>query len=176
MDNNTQKKLAFGYLMYLCLGWYNEKFNIEDNDFSKLKSLKLLFLAAAVKGDLLDIFKFSAMPYGPVESTIYDSINSNDVIYSITARNTTLKGNGSLLDESYFSELNDDIKRNCNDAINMLKYENKDLVYYSAFKLVDITHLWKCWRDTFKKANRNGKNSLLIEKEDILKDIKYFSN
>ena len=55
--------------------WRDSHEELKNKPFSKLKAMKLLFLAAAPKedggDDLLDIFdNFYAMPYGPVEIDI----------------------------------------------------------------------------------------------------------
>lgn len=55
--------------------------NIDKSGLNKLKLLKLLFFVSVLKVDekylLDDIFdNFYAMPYGPVESDVYDNIST----------------------------------------------------------------------------------------------------
>lgn len=83
----TTKELAFEYLMDCFIDWYKSIKN--DNSFhysfTKLKVIKLLFFASAVNANnedhnLLGTFnKFVAMPFGPVESDIYNKMNQSAI-------------------------------------------------------------------------------------------------
>lgn len=66
-------------MLHLFEEWRDNHETIKGKPFPKLTAMKLLFLAAAPKkdggDDLLDIFdNFYAMPYGPVESDVYNYI------------------------------------------------------------------------------------------------------
>lgn len=70
---------AFDYMLHLFEKWRDNHETIKGKPFPKLTAMKLLFLAAAPKkdrgDDLLDIFdNFYAMPYGPVESDVYNAM------------------------------------------------------------------------------------------------------
>src|SRR6218665_1686180 len=78
-----QKRLYFEYVLHKLLEWHHEKTGREEpNDLGVLKSIKLLFFVSAAKtsigndNSLLDLVfdKFSAMPYGHVESEVYSEI------------------------------------------------------------------------------------------------------
>ena len=78
------KTLAFEYLVYQLLDWYKEAFgNVEENDLSTLKVLKLLFFVTAISSknedeSLLEspFNKFYAMPLGHVEGDVYSDIKN----------------------------------------------------------------------------------------------------
>ena len=81
------KIFAFDYMLSLFEQWYKEegKETMNFQNCSKLSVLKLLFLAAVPKRedsrDLLDVFdNFHALPYGPVESDIYNAIQEKIAI------------------------------------------------------------------------------------------------
>lgn len=70
---------AFDYMLQLFEEWRDNHETIKGKPFPKLTAMKLLFLAAAPKkdggDDLLDIFdNFYAVPYGPVESDVYNAM------------------------------------------------------------------------------------------------------
>lgn len=75
-----EKILATDYLIEKLLEWWHEKTGLtleQENFFGKQKMMKLIFFAASVPhedgSDLLDIFdNWYAMPYGPVESDVWD--------------------------------------------------------------------------------------------------------
>ena len=69
-------------MLHLFEEWRDNHETIKGKPFPKLTAMKLLFLAAAPKkdggDDLLDIFdNFYAMPYGPVESDVYNAIQED---------------------------------------------------------------------------------------------------
>jgi hypothetical protein len=84
--SREQKKIeAFEYLLFELVNWFMNKKNIsnyedfnKNNDLNKLKVIKLHFFVTAINSNnnnLLEVFnKFCAMPYGHVESDIYNSL------------------------------------------------------------------------------------------------------
>jgi len=81
----TQEQLlAFEYIVMGLVQWWidsnPDKDFEKDNDLSMLKVLKLHFFVCAVdttknkEAPLLDLFSFTAMPYGHVCKEIYDYI------------------------------------------------------------------------------------------------------
>lgn len=95
------KIFAFDYMLSLFEQWYKDegKESMNFQNCSKLSVLKLLFLTAAPKRegarDLLDVFNnFHALPYGPVESDIYNAIQDNRLpSYIVTERSIIKKEN-----------------------------------------------------------------------------------
>lgn len=76
---------AFDYMLHLFEEWRDNHETIKGKPFPKLTAMKLLFLAAAPKkdggDDLLDIFdNFYAMPYGPVESDVYNAFRKTNFL------------------------------------------------------------------------------------------------
>lgn len=179
-DKNN-KVLYFEYTIYRLSEWVkknNPKCTHPEFIFSKLKALKLLFFVAAVGADannnkLLNIFnKFYAMPYGPVESDIYNSIlNHTTQIYDILDRGTLKKSNVSI---SIFHYLNRDIKNNIDANIELLLKNNPDIINLPPYKLVDISHKWSVWINAMNIANILGKKSELMNTDDIISSSKFY--
>lgn len=170
------KIFAFDYMLSLFEQWYKEegKGTMNFQNCSKLSVLKLLFLAAVPKRedskDLLDVFdNFHALPYGPVESDIYNAIQDKKLpSYIVTERSITKKENVMLpyKIEDYIS-----IK----DAVNALKEKNKHLILLNAFALVEITHKWESWKQSINFAKLMEMSSYKMTVESIRNDRnKYF--
>lgn len=183
----VDKILCFEYLLYRMIDWYRELRPEEDynsviGDFSRLKSLKLLFFVSTVglfdeKG-LLDIFtRFCAMQHGPVESDIYDAMVSNKTeIFDFNDRKTILKKiEKREIIQIFQNNIDPQTLERLNAAILLLREENPDIVTYTPFHLVDISHKWKVWRNTFDFAIFIGRRSELMNMRDVLsKDDMYF--
>lgn len=171
------KIYAFDYMLSLFEEWYNQENKEQNRGFencSKLSMLKLLFLTAVPKGegtgDLLDTFdNFCALPYGPVESDIYNAIQNKRIpSYIITERSISKKENVTL---PYRIEEYILVK----DAVNVLKERNRRLVLMNAFDLVEITHKWESWRQSINFAKLMDMSSYKMTIESIRNDRnKYF--
>ena len=165
------KIYAFDYMLSLFEEWYKEecKGSMNFHNRSKLSVLKLLFLVAAPKkqgdSDLLDIFNnFYALPYGPVESDIYNAIQKNRLpSYIVTERSILKKENIQLpykIDE-YIQVKN---------AVDALKKKNRHLIIMSAFALVEITHKWESWKQSIAFARLMDMSSYKMTNDSIRKD------
>lgn len=171
------KIYAFDYMLSLFEEWYNEENKEQNKGFencSKLSMLKLLFLTAAPKEeggrDLLDTFnKFCALPYGPVESYIYNAIQDGEIpSYIITERSITKKENVKLL-----YKIND--YSLVKEAVDALKAKNKRLILFNAFDLVEITHKWESWKRAINFAKLMDRSSYEMTVKSIRNDRnKYF--
>ena len=170
------KIFAFDYMLSLFEQWYKDegKESMNFQNCSKLSVLKLLFLTAAPKRegarDLLDVFNnFHALPYGPVESDIYNAIQDNRLpSYIVTERSIIKKENVIL---PYKIEDYTQIK----DAVNTLKEKNEHLILLNAFSLVEITHKWESWRQSITFARLMEMSSYKMTIESIRNDRnKYF--
>lgn len=170
------KIFAFDYMLSLFEQWYKEegKEFMNFQNCSKLSVLKLLFLTAAPKregaSDLLDVFNnFHALPYGPVESDIYNAIQDKRLpSYIVTERSVVKKENAIL---PYKIEDYTRIK----DAVDTLKEKNKHLILLNAFSLVEITHKWESWRQSIAFARLMEMSSYKMTIESIRNDRnKYF--
>lgn len=170
------KIFAFDYMLSLFEQWYKEedKESMNFQNCSKLSVLKLLFLTAALKreknGDLLDVFdNFYALPYGPVESDIYNAIQENKLpSYIVTERSITKKNHVTL---PYKIEDYSSVEK----AVNALKEKNKKIILLNAFALVEITHKWESWRQSITFAKLMEMSSYKMTTASIRNDRnKYF--
>lgn len=172
----TTKTLAFEYWLTQMLIWGNElNPKVPFSSFSRLKALKLLFFSASVKDeqgkDLLDIFdNFYALPYGPVESDIYNCITLDRLQY-FSFKNFSLEKKQDYCDET----LNDDMKQRIKYAIKMLRTNNQKIIKYNAEQLVSLSHIWFSWRNAIQIAHALGKESYKMDIGLIRTNIQYFS-
>ncbi len=184
---NQKKILAFEYVVYQLLKWYTtRKSNTIDNDFSILKTLKLLFFVTAARSSakahsilLEDTFSnFVAMPYGHVESDIYNIlVHSREKLkyYNIDNRRTTEKNNQTTSQIEIDPDISLEIKTEIMKSVEFLKDKNSNLVIFSPFDLVNLSHNWYSWKITFKNAKINKQRSLPISTEVIKKEYKVYS-
>lgn len=172
------KKLAFDYMITLFAKWHKEITKKDDaitNTFTKLSLLKLLFLTAATKNDegddLLKVFdNFFALPYGPVESDVYNAMNDDAL------PNYTIQDRAIFLKNNTFTKLNlnneDQIR--IKKSVDKIKSINPNLVTYNAFDLVEITHQWNSWISAYKFAQLIGQQAYEMTTEEIKNDRNKF--
>jgi uncharacterized phage-associated protein len=174
MDKNQ----AFEYYVIKLLEWYNDiASNNGNNDLSTLKVLKLLFFGSAISAEelledtLLDrpFNAFYAMPYGHVESEIYDSIRRKEF------PNLTINNSSSSIDLTLQFPEGGDIKNKIDTSIQKLREANPKLILMSPFQLVELSHRWYSWQFYFSKAKQNGSYSELIPAQMIKLEQKFFS-
>ncbi len=161
---------AFEYFVFKLKEWYEEKFSPEkfiNNDLSKLKIFKLHFFVTAISSSqnddgLLAIFdEFYALPYGPVESYIYDHLDSL-VYFKITNSSLNIKEEININDIS-----NTNYQAQIDSSIKKLKSIDPDLIKYPAFDLVELSHNWSCWSIVFDYAKSNNMQSSKIPEKLI---------
>lgn len=139
---------AFDYMLHLFEEWRDNHETIKGKPFPKLTAMKLLFLAAAPKkdrgDDLLDIFdNFYAMPYGPVESDVYNAM-CKDKLPSFSVKYRSIEPREGA--EPYNAKrYNCKLYHRVRNAVNDLREKNEKLVLLNAFELVEITHRWSSW-------------------------------
>lgn len=181
MDKET-KLLYFEYLLNQLVEWYKEsRGSYEGNDLSTLKAMKLLFFVSAADlkpnstNTIIDtVFNnYVAMPYGHVESDIYDLIRSKSGVlncFKIDNR-TTVKLSKSV------SELNLDKNYTVliDSSISHLKESVFHLIDLTASDLIELSHQWYSWKHNFNLAISKGVRSAEIKIDDIKKEPKYFS-
>jgi uncharacterized phage-associated protein len=172
-----EKNQAFEYYVVKLLEWYNEASGSNgNNDLSTLKVLKLLFFGSAINAEegsaetLLDqpFNTFYAMPYGHVESEIYDSIRRKEF------HNLTINNSRSSIDLNLVFP-DGEIKNKINISIQNLKDANSKLILMTPFELVELSHRWYSWQFYFNKAQKNGSYSELIPIQMIKLEQKFFS-
>lgn len=173
------KIVSFEYLLSKLISWYEdlvgEEIDYSYNDFNQLKVLKLLFFTSAVKASpttdgLLHIFNnFYAMPYGHVESDVYKNITELNNFYVSRA------GTNRINNELNFAGLSNENKIKINESILALKSKNERIVCASPLDLVDLSHQWFSWKQTFNYAKSLDKRSERIPTEIIKQEPKFFS-
>jgi len=174
----AEKLLAFEYTLSRLHDWYKEAYTESSkNDISILKSLKLLFFISAVDANinsqntLLDntFNNFVAMPYGHVESDVYDGIKQGLLKFTkIDTRNSLIDDAQSLLELDYKTRQNIDI------SLEKLKTINFDLIKMSSFELVELSHLWYSWQKNFQKAKKSHSFSYPISIDEIKGEEKIY--
>lgn len=176
---NPFKIKAFEYLSHRFISWYKaihreEEGNVEL-EFSKLKLLKLLFFACAAsteerdKDDLLEVFdNFYAMPYGHVESDVYSNLSQ--------IRTFNFKKNSiEILGKEDDVDIEPEMKEKLDQAVNILRSKNENLVSYEAMDLVELSHTYESWISLYDLAQQMQKYSMSIPNDLIRNELKYFS-
>ena len=176
MSVNSIKFKSFEYLVLRFIEW-DKELNIQSTyqySFSKLKVTKILFFVSAVNATptskgLLDIFdNFWAMPFGHVESDIYDSLNESNLFHiskeGLKTKDADIHG--------YFDGI--DVAK-LNLAYQTLKKKNPQLINLHAFDLVELSHAWQSWKIIFNLAKSQGKLSLKIPINLIQSERKFYN-
>lgn len=170
------KSNAFEYFVNKLILWQNGQYS-DDNDIGILKALKLLFLASTINAtknsteSLLDgVFdNFYAMPFGHVESDVYNAIKSKNGFTNLSITNL----------KSIISNQNIDIDKVISNkidlAIEKLKEKNNNLINLTSFELVEISHKWYSWKYFFNKARNSNTYSISIPTSFIKEEEKYYS-
>lgn len=170
----SNKEIAFEYFIDVL----RDHNGGDCRDFSTVKLLKLLFLTVGLSSSeeelqkpisLINIFnKFVAMPFGPVESDIYNYIQLDQLTYQITPSGCTKKNDSEPV------SISQEIKELIDNGISYLLKKNPEILHSEPFELVEITHKWSCWQICFEFALRNGKKSFPIPPELISRSVKYY--
>lgn len=178
MDKNMDKKLAFEYFVNKLYTWFGSQpsSNSENNDLSTLKVLKLLFFCSAIEANedtensLLDepFNNFFAMPYGHVESDIYNNIRKKELNYFTIDNSKTIQN--STPD---FSDLNISFKKNIDSSFDKLLEINKTLFLMTPLELVELSHLWYSWKYYYSQAQKSGNFSAKIPTHIIKSEEKF---
>ncbi|WP_282036201.1 hypothetical protein [Saccharicrinis aurantiacus] len=174
--NNTKHHI-FEYIVFKLREWYASKDgqDINNNDLSLLKVFKLHFFVCAINSEndssLLDTFdNFHALPYGPVESDIYNS-DTTEAIFNLT-RSTCKVVSEIELTVDLFNDIDEVIRASVDESIKTLKDTQPDLVLESAGVLVELSHLWDSWRMAYQRGKRLGRYSYPMSKDMIKEDEK----
>ncbi len=176
MEKIERKKKCFEYIVTQLKVWNKEVVGTDSMvSFTRLKLHKLLFLISSITAlpedkKVLQIFdNFYAMPYGPVESDIYNEmVRDSFTALSFSERSVNFKK------EFDVDNFDNNDKKLIDEAIAELKKENINLVQYQASTLVDITHKWSSWKYAIEIADALGKGSERMDIESICKDKKFY--
>lgn len=169
-----QKILATKYMFYCFTQWYDPTFQ-NDNDLSLLKALKLIFFTCSISTKHTDNllsrgFSFVAMPFGHVESQIYDYYKSGEFNGIIDTKHIT----SSSLTDDIFNELDQSLKALIFSSVQDLCRKNQKLINESASALVNLSHKHSSWIINFKVAKVNGFYSTIINNEEIINEEKFY--
>jgi len=172
------KLLNTKYILSQFLNWYGDSYgDFESNDLSILKTLKLIFLLSTINTDkekenLLDFdFKYTAMPFGPVEKDIYSWYKNGDLSDIINKQGI----NYINLLKNKFEGIDPDFRKVVDMNMLLLKSENYYLVTKSASYLVDLTHEFNSWKTNYQQALSLGRYSQDIPSADIKEDHFFYS-
>ncbi len=110
------------------------------------------------------------MPYGPVESDIYNKILVDGL------KKYTITPTGCITKTDY-EELcvAEDVREEISNAIDRLCEINPSFFEYTAFQLVDISHKWSCWRICHTVALEKKKYSISMPSTIIENSTKFYS-
>lgn len=147
---------------------------VPSTSFTRLKALKLLFFTAAIRNsenrDLLDLFdNFYALPNGPVESDIYNFITADQLMYYTFKEFSFDK----KIDFSVVG-LDENLRKRIDTAVEALRSKNIRIVRYSAEQLVQLSHFWMSWQNSFQIAQALGKGSYKMNVNTIRTNPQYF--
>lgn len=167
------KALEFEYIVYQLNKKRTELKISDDSIFTKLRLQKLLFLISTINATheyngLLGYFKkFYALPYGPVESDIYNAMNLQQF------KNIKFIGNKCVFDnlnDKCFETLDKSYKDLVKISIGDLakKRPIKDYLTMPVFDLVNITHQWTVWKVAMAIAKMLDSGSEPMSLNDIL--------
>ena len=146
----------------------------KGRSISKLKAFKLLFFTVAIDNKewtLLDeVFdNFYALPYGPVESDIYDNLDMLQN-YQLQGNNLTLK---TTVDFSY-SNCESHYKTLIKSSVDKLGESYPQLLSMSAIELVELSHKSDCWQIAISQATAIGSSSRKMNSSLIKQSRIYF--
>lgn len=174
MDNaliNIKIEL-FEYLVYLLEQW---KIEINATEkFTKLRLQKILFFAAAINATekehpLLDIFdRFFAMPYGPVELDIYESMKKNDTFKHLRFNGIECQTDFKNFDVSL---INSKSRNDIDNALQALKGVGFDYLSAPVYTLVEITHKWSAWSIAMDISRISGSRQEPMSTDDICNSV-----
>lgn len=173
---DKKKIQSFEYLISQLISWHQETTGKKNNDISLLKALKLLFFVSAVNANkesshtLIDeVFdSFVAMPYGHVESDVYDAIKGLQV------KNIQLDNQEAKILNNKEIKLDPSYKKLIDTSISSLKEINPFLITLPSFDLVDLSHNWYSWQYYYNKAKDENKSSISIPTQVIKEEEKIF--
>src|SRR5690606_17498402 len=123
---------------------------------------------------LLNLFNnFYAMPYGHVESDIYNTIGD---LERFVVSNAALQIRQNFINDlsGSFTTIDSQIKADIDNSIGSLRSKNIDLVNYSAIDLVDLSHTYFSWKCMFNIARAQDRYSEPIPAQLIKEEAKYF--
>lgn len=170
----SKRKMILYILNHFKL-WYQQQKANTDNDLSVLKTLKLIFFLSTIeiKGKyLLDKgFQFAALPYGHVELQVYNYFASEEGQKLINKRSLDFSTLPNIVD----IDIDADDKLFIDECIALLQTKNKELINYSPFELVELSHKYSSWIINFGIAQQQCTNRRDILMDEIKKEDKFYT-
>ena len=165
-----------GFIFYELFHWRGRELKrpLDQVSFTRLELMKLLFFVSTIRvddNDLLDCFSdFYAMPLGPVEIPSYNRLINNDIHCCVSETiNVHLVSNAESIRWT-----RDAVTNRIERSISQLELVNPKLILYPAYKLVEISHVWRCWKVANEIANVLGKTSIKMSVDSIRSSNHYF--
>lgn len=165
------KKLLFEYVVLCLCEWGKELGYQQIPDLSKLRLQKILFFVCAwntttENAGLLNVFNnFAALPYGPVELDIYESMCGNTPFKHIKFEGNNCKVES--LSQECFIDLCQTHKDIVDAAIKQFKDSKYNYITRPVFELVEITHKWTVWQVAMSFAEMIGAKKEEMSVDDI---------
>lgn len=170
------KNLIFEYFIFKSLLNLTSDGGEFKNDFSILKSIKLLFFFSTVNDathpPLIDKFEnVKALPLGHVITDVYSSMKLNNLRYFTFNKNGVILKNTSINEAEFAVELREAVDY----RFNLLLQHNPNILRMTAYELVELSHKWYSWNYYFNKAQLNGQSSITIPIEVIKSERKIYT-
>lgn len=170
-EKREYKKLLFEYLVFQLMKWAKETDSSSVPTLTKLRLQKILFLVSARKATiekpaLLSVFNsYYALPYGPVEMDIYESMKGNSPFQHIRFNDTDCICNNLTID--MFSNINEEDKSLVDETIAEFKSMGVNYLARPVFELVNISHQWTAWQVAMSIAKMLSSNKEEMSTESI---------
>lgn len=178
MKTKHQLKVeCFESLMDELVKWVEERGGNPKKDLNLIKVIKLnFFVAAASSSDneegLLNVFdEFYALPYGHVESDVYNIIKGQSTAslnkYSIVSNGINwINDDVITIDDTYSNSIK--------SSIDKIKAIDSDFVLRPTGYLVDLNHMWRSWKLMYSTAKSLNKHAIKIPNNLIQTESKIF--
>ena len=168
---------CFEFLMDELVKWVNESGGNPKRDLNLLKVVKLNFFVAAASSSendegLLSVFdEFYALPYGHVESDVYNIIKENP---KASLNKYTIVPNGISWSNDDIITIDDKYSNSIKSSIDKIKVIDSDFVLRPAGYLVDLSHMWRSWKLMYSTAKSLNKHAIKIPNNLIQTESKIF--
>lgn len=168
---------CFEFLMDELVEWVKEKGGNPKRDLNLLKIIKLNFFIAAASSSeisegLLTVFdEFYALPYGHVESDVYNIIKGKSIA---RLNKYTIVSNGINWSDVNIMSIEDNYSNAIKSSIGKIRDIDPDFVLRPAGYLVDLSHMWRSWKLMYSTAKSLNKHAIKIPTNLIQTESKIF--
>lgn len=175
MSLESNKIACFEFMMDELVAWVIKLGGDPKTELNLLKVIKLNFFIAAASSSegekgLLEVFdNFHAMPYGHVESSVYDAVKGIPGLSKYSLKGGSIEWNQNSIHLDILSQ------NRIKDSILKIRSIDDKFVLKSGAYLVDLSHTWHSWRLFYSLAKSMDKKSMKIPIEVIQRETKIFS-